>query len=574
MKRAYTMTWGAQLLGPGVRFRLWAPAARTVSVVMLDGGERIAPMRRLEGGWFERIDGDAHAGARYLYEIDGELRVADPASRFAPEGPEQASEVVDPAGFDWPDGPFTPPPYHETSIYELHVGTFTSEGTYAAAAHHLDHLVELGINAVELMPLSQAPGSRNWGYDGVLHYAPPHTYGRPDDLKRFIVAAHARGLAVLLDVVYNHFGPQGNNLSRYAPQFFSSRLTTPWGAGIDYASPGNDPVRRYAIENACYWLTEYQFDGLRLDAVPMIFDTRPRHIVHELLDEAKRTAGRRVYLIAEDVKNEVTALVQPFDGRWSDDAHHALHVAITGERSEYFQAFANAPIEKLSRALTSEGTHRVDYLQNHDQIGNRPFGERITALASAQAVRAAVAVLLLAPPVPLLFMGEEWGASAPFLFFCDFEPNLAKRVTEGRRREFAGLAEFDSPAARMAIPDPSAAETFQKSKLQWQEIERPEHRASLEFYRDLLHIRREAIAPRLAGISRESGRFHTVGKAGLRASWRLADNVTLLLDANLSSRELPGFGQAPQGRVIFTTHGERFPNGTAPAWGVRWSFRE
>jgi maltooligosyltrehalose trehalohydrolase len=276
MKRSYTMTWGAQLLNRGVRFRLWAPAARTVSLVLLlNDGERITPMKRLDDGWFERTDDDAQAGARYLYEIDGDIRVADPASRFQPDGPEMPSQVIDASTFDWPERAFVPVPYHEAIVYELHVGTFTPEGTYAAAAQRLDHLVDLGVTAIELMPLSEAPGTRNWGYDGVLHYAPSHRYGTPDDLKRFIVAAHERGLAVLLDVVYNHFGPQGNYLHRYAPQFFSGQLKTPWGAGIDYASPGNDAVRRYAIDNACYWLSEYAFDGLRLDATPMIFDDRP-----------------------------------------------------------------------------------------------------------------------------------------------------------------------------------------------------------------------------------------------------------------------------------------------------------
>ena len=527
-------------------------------------------MQSQPGGWFECIDERAAGGTRYLFEIDGLSRVADPASRFQPEGPEGPSRVVDPRDFDWPT-PFVPRPYHENVIYELHVGTYTPEGTYAAAAQRLDHLVDLGITAIELMPLSEAPGTRNWGYDGVLHYAPSHNYGTPDDLKRFIVAAHARGLAVLLDVVYNHFGPQGNMLHLYAPQFFSERLKTPWGAGIDYASPSNDAVRRYAIENACYWLVEYGFDGLRLDATPMILDNRPEHILHELLLEAKRTAGRPVYLIAEDVKNEVIALVAPYDGRWSDDTHDALHVALTNDPSPYYRPFATAPIERLGTALTTEVLHRVQFLQNHDQVGNRPFGERLTALAAPEAMRAATAVLLLAPSTPLLFMGEEWGASTPFLFFCDFEPGLAQRVREGRAKEFAGLAEFNDPVKRRTIPDPSAIETFLASKLDWSEPARNEHAAWLAFHRELLRIRREAVVPLLAnGLAPGDTPSSRVGERGLVATWRFTNGDLLRLEANLGDDARSGFTETRE-RIIYATHDEAFADGTAPPWSVRWS---
>ena len=574
MKRTYATQWGTQITERGVRFRLWAPSAKSVSLVVLDGGERIEPMRPVGEAWFEIVSESARAGTRYLYEINGDVRVPDPASRFQPEGPETFGEVIDPSSFDWPDKPFEAPAYHTAVIYELHVGTFTQEGTYEAAARRLDHVADLGITAIELMPLSQAPGTRNWGYDGVLHYAPAHSYGTPDDLKRFIVEAHKRRLAVLLDVVYNHFGPEGNYLWHYAPQFFSDRLKTPWGAGIDYSSGGNDPVRRYVIENACYWLSEYGFDGLRLDATPMIVDSRQPHILSELLDEAKRTAGRTIYMIAEDVKNEAVDRLTRYDGRWSDDAHHALHVAITGERSTYFKAFVDAPMLPLSNALTTESMHRVDYLQNHDQIGNRPFGERITALASPEAVRAAMAVLLLAPPVPLLFMGEEWAASSPFLFFCDFEPDLAKRVLEGRRAEFLGLGELPDPAE--PIPDPSALSSYETSKLQWNELDAEQHREWLRYYRELLSIRRTIVAPHLSAAPAFSleARAKVVGTTGIAATWRLDNSANLSLEANLGSAALASFEESAPGRVIFATHSSGFAAGTAPPWSVRWSFGE
>lgn len=571
MQRLYRTTWGAQVLDRGVRFRLWAPAARTVSLVVFDAEERIQPMQRREDAWFEIEDGNAGAGTRYLFEIDGALRVADPASRFQPDGPEQPSMVIDPAAFEWPQD-FIPRPYHEWVIYELHFGTFTREGTYTSAIDRLDHLAELGVTAVEIMPLSQAPGMRNWGYDGVLHYAPANYYGTPEELKRFVVAAHERGLAVVLDVVYNHFGPQGNYLPHYAPQFFNRHLKTPWGDAIDYSSPGNEPVRRFAIENACYWLVEYAFDGLRLDATPMIIDNRPVHILHELLDEAKRTVARPVYLIAEDVKNEIVERAAVYDGRWSDDTHDALHVMLTHDQSDYYRSFRAAPLKRLVQTLATEETHLVEFLQNHDQVGNRPFGERITALAPKEAIQAALAFVLLAPPVPLLFMGEEWGASAPFLFFCDFEAALARRVTAGRRREFASLAEFADPVARLRIPDPASEETFFKSKLAWEEIDAPEHGEWLEFYRMLLRVRRESVAPHLQSV--ENAQFDIISDNGVLASWKLAGGKTLTLQANLRASELQGFPQTAPGRMVFATHQAKYAGGIAPAWSVRWSLGE
>jgi maltooligosyltrehalose trehalohydrolase len=580
------MTWGAQVLGDGgVRFRLWAPAANEVRLLLVDGRERRLPMQLQPFGWYEIVEPSCSAGSRYLYEIDRELRVPDPASRFQPDGPGGPSQVVDPSSFVWPDRAPEVRPVAEMVFYELHVGAFTREGTYAAAAERFDHLVELGITAIELMPLAETPGERNWGYDGVMQYAPAHRYGTPDDLKSFIVAARARGLAVFLDVVYNHFGPEGNYLHRYAPQYFTERYSTAWGAAIDFESDANDAVRRYTIENAGYWLCEYGFDGLRFDAVHAIFDQRATPILHELAHESRAAAKRLVYLILENDANDPDLLRDDslYDAQWNDDVHHALHVLLTGETDGYYRDFAASPVALLGRALTSGFAYQgetsafrngcarggssagiplvkfVNFLQNHDQIGNRACGERIAALAPPDAIRAAVALLLLAPSPPLLFMGEEWGADSPFLFFCDFAPELAKLVTAGRRREYG------------ETPDPSAANTFERSKLDWSQLALAEHRAWLHLYRTLLRCRRDEIAPRAAAASGHHAEYRVVGERGLCASWRLAGDARLHLDANLSARAQSGFSAQARGRVLFATHGQQMDGGEAPPWAVRWA---
>ncbi len=597
MKHAFPMSWGAQVLGDGgVRFRLWAPAANGVALLLVDGRERRLPMQLQASGWYEIVEQSCSAGSRYLYVVDREIRVPDPASRFQPDGPGGPSQVVDPSSFVWPNRSPQVRPFAEMVFYELHVGAFTPEGTYAAAAAHFDHLVELGITAIELMPLAETPGARNWGYDGVMQYAPAHRYGTPDDLKSFIVAAHARGLAVFLDVVYNHFGPEGNYLHRYAPQYFTQRYATAWGAAIDYETEANDPVRRYTTENAGYWLCEYGFDGLRLDAVHAIFDERAIPILHELAHESRAAAKRRVYLVLENDANEPHLLRDDslYDAQWNDDVHHALHVLLTGETDGYYQDFAASPVAWLGRALTSgfafQGesspfrngrsrggssaeiplTRFVNFLQNHDQVGNRACGERISALAPREAIRAAVALLLLAPSPPLLFMGEEWGADSPFLFFCDFSPELARLVTAGRRREFE---DFQRSHARVLddTPDPSILETFERSKLDWSQLALPEHREWLRFYQTLLQCRRDEIAPRAAAATGRHARYRIVGERGLAASWRLAGDARLYLDANLSGRAQSGFSQEPAGRVLFATHEQRMDAGVAPPWAVRWA---
>jgi len=589
-----SMPFGARVSSDGgVHFGLFAPSAQTVELAIESSRDARHALTRGSNGFFETVVADAGPGTRYAFVIDG-LRAPDPASRYQPDGVHGASVVVDPAAYVWKNDTWTAGPWHETVFYELHVGTFTPAGTYAAAAQRLATLVELGVTAIEVMPLADVPGSRNWGYDGVLPFAPSHNYGTPDELKAFVDGAHALGLAVYLDVVYNHFGPEGNYLHAYAPEFYTLRHRTPWGAAIDVAAPERAGVRAFFIANAVYWLTEYRFDGLRLDAVHAIYDGDERPFLRELATSVHERAGRAVYLVVENDANESTLLEAGFQAQWNDDAHHAAHVIVTGQRDGYYSDYTLDPLAKLGRTITTgfayqgePSAHRgfaprgepsaelrlssfIDFVQNHDQIGNRPFGERITALASAEAVRAIVAVFLLAPPVPLLFMGEEWGASTPFLFFCDFEPELARAVTQGRRGEFAAFAEFADERAREQIPDPSARETFERSILRWDERTLAPHAAWLAYYRTLLRLRRREIVPRSAGVRGRESRFATFGATGLRATWRLDDATTLALEANLGG-EAATDSAPPKGLVVFNTHDPTHPSGIAPPWSVRWT---
>ncbi len=591
----HDMPFGAQLTDAGVRFRLYAPAAHRVDVAYGDGVDttRSAQLTALGSGWFEATLDHARAGTRYAYQIDGALAaVPDPASRFQPGGVHAPSVVVDPAEFLWPDDGWIGRPWHEHVFYEVHVGTFTPEGSYAAAARKLDYLADLGITAIELMPLAEVPGTRNWGYDGVLPYAPTRNYGSPNDLKALVAASHARGIAIYLDVVYNHFGPEGNYLHGYAPAFYTDRFKTPWGAAID-VSPERPDVRAFFIENALYWMQEYRFDGLRLDAVHAIYDGAERLFLHELASAVHARADRPVHLILENEANEAPLLERAFRAQWNDDEHHALHVLATNEHDGYYADYAIRPSEHLGRTLTAGFSYRgqrsehngaargwpsahlplsayVVFAQNHDQIGNRPFGDRLTAIAPPDAVEAVAAIYLLAPSVPLLFMGEEWGASSPFQFFCDFEPELARLVTQGRRNEFGAFAAFVDPAKRDVIPDPSAMQTFERSALRWDELEREPHARWLALYRRLLRIRRCEIAPRIVTVRGTDAAFTVLGERGLRAQFRL-DDATLALDANLSDASQSGFESPPRGLVVFCTHDPTYPGGEAPPWSVRWT---
>ena len=612
MHRAHRMPFGATVRDDGtVDFGLWAPGARRVEVRLEAPGGNPAeplPMRGTADGWYVLRTDAARAGSLYRFVIDGKTAVPDPASRFQPAGVHGPSEVIDPLAYTWSDGDWRGRPWHEAVLYEIHVGTFTPDGTYAAAAERLDHLAELGITAIELMPVAESPGGRGWGYDGVLPFAPEHAYGRPDDLKRLVDAAHRRGLMVFLDVVYNHFGPEGNYLHLYAPTFFTDRYQTPWGDAIDFESPGSRPVRDYFVHNALYWLHEFHFDGLRLDAVHAIHDASTPDILIELASTVEaRYLGRYIHLVLENDDNAARYLERDGNGRplqyaaqWNDDLHHAAHVLLTGERNGYYEDYADAPMRRFGRALAEgfayqgepsrhrDGRERgarsahlppaafVSFLQNHDQIGNRAFGERIGHIARPEALRAAMAALLLAPSPPLLFMGEEWNAPHPFPFFCDLGADLADAVREGRRREFAHFPEFADPEARARIPDPLALETFLSAKLDWSILDRPEHAPWLAFYRRLLQIRHRAIVPRLAEGSRAADWRSHDGRV-LELRWTLAGSATLEAVISLANMPVDGIDIAPRGRLIFATAPEVAqiaPINALPAWFCAWFLDE
>jgi maltooligosyltrehalose trehalohydrolase len=425
--------------------------------------------------------------------------------------------------------------------------SFTEEGTFRSAIDCLDYLAGLGITALEIMPVADFPGNRNWGYDGVLLFAPDSSYGRPDDLKALVDAAHARRIMVFLDVVYNHFGPDGNYLPEYSP-VFTERHKTPWGAAVNYDADGSHMVREFVIQNAIYWIVEFHFDGLRLDAVHAIKDDSDTHIVDELASRVRNASrGRQVHLLLENEENEAGPLErcdgkpQFYTAQWNDDIHHVLHAAVTGEHTGYYADYTG-DTEKLGRALaegfafqgepmTFRGSPRgepsghlpptafVSFIQNHDQVGNRAFGDRLTSVAPAEAVRAIIAIYLLLPQIPMLFMGEEFAASQPFPFFAHFEPELAEAVRKGRRAEFAKFPEFQDPRKRETIPDPTSEETFRSAKLNWQEATTGSHADHLVLYRDLLALRRREIVPRLKDIGGNAGSFQVLQEGAVCVRW-------------------------------------------------------
>ncbi len=551
------------------RFRLWAPSCEHIDLVLPEAAHRMQPE---PGGWHS-LTCPAPPGTRYQFALPDGLHVPDPASRLQAPDAHDPSVVVDPTAYEWQHGEWQGRPWHEAVIYELHVGTM---GGFKAIREHLPELRRLGITAIELMPIADFPGGRNWGYDGVLPFAPDTAYGTPDELKALIDAAHGLDMMVMLDVVYNHFGPDGAYLHAYAKPFFRDDIKTPWGAAIDFRRP---EVRDYFIQNALFWLMEYRFDGLRFDAVHAISE---EDFLVDLAASIRRTVepDRHVHLVLEHENNRAALLEGPprfdaprFDAQWADDLHHCLHVLLTGESEGYYADFQDATA-LLARCL-AEGfayqgqlaphlgrprgepsahlptTAFVVCLQNHDQIGNRALGERLTRLAHPDALRAATALLLLGPFIPMLFMGEEWASTTPFLFFTSHNEDLAKLVREGRRAEFKHFSAFQDEARRAAIPDPNAPSTFEASI--------PEHSnpEQFAFVQRLLTLRREHLTAGLS-VCRSEGAT-VLAEGAVRAHWRLAGGPRLTIALNLGAQALdPALALDPTltaGETLFASPG-------------------
>jgi maltooligosyltrehalose trehalohydrolase len=597
MRRAHSMPFGAEIGPEGVRFALWAPTAERVALV-LDGTEH--PLDDQGEGWRRLTVPGVRAGSRYGYRIDGDLVVPDPASRFQPEDVSGLSEVIDPAGFPWTDEGWAGRPFEEAVIYECHVGTATPEGTYAALGQRLEALRNLGVTAIELLPLADFKGTRNWGYDGVLPYAPDSAYGTPDDLRRLVDRAHGLGLMVFIDVVYNHFGPAGNYLHAYAKTFFTERHQTPWGAGINFdGKTSGQVVRDYFVHNALYWLEEFHVDGLRFDAVHAILDDSDKHFLAELAERIRGAYPHRpVHLMLENEANQARWLERDEAGtprlhsaQWADDTHHGWHILLTGEDSGYYESFSDKPAAHLARSLAEGFAYQgepfktldnhprgeasghlppsafVTFLQNHDQVGNRALGERLSHLADPDRLALARAGLLLSPQIPMLWMGEEWSASTPFLFFVDFAPDeeLNKAVRDGRRREFKSFAAFADEEKAKTIPDPTAEETFRRSTLDWAERERSPHREVLADTTALLHLRQREVVP-LTMTAWQGGTYALPRPDVIDVTWSFAGGTLRFVGVfGGEAYTLP----RPPGRVIWrspaVTEGE---NGSLvlPAW--------
>jgi maltooligosyltrehalose trehalohydrolase len=516
--RAWRPSLGAWPDDGATRFRVWAPVAQSVDLVVTGHEKEGWPMARAGEGYWELHAPDVRAGDRYSYRLDGSRTLPDPASRFQPEGVHGPSQVIDPHAFEWTDAGWTGTSLEHLIIYELHVGAFSPAGTFAGAAAKLDEVARLGVTAIEIMPVAEFPGKRNWGYDGVDLFAPSRAYGTPDDLRALVDTAHALGLAVILDVVYNHLGPEGAYLTAFSPDYFTERHKSPWGAGVNLDGERSGEVRAFFIENALHWLAEYHVDGFRLDATHALSDDGPQHFLAEFVTRV-RARYPRALVIAEDERKPRRMVRSPeaggwgFDAVWADDFHHQLRRLLAGDHESYFAKYSGTvpdiartiacgwfvrwtdddTIEEVPAADPAVGgvpSRYVICLQNHDQVGNRALGERLHHQIHPAAYRAATTLLLCAPETPLLFMGQEWAASTPFLYFTDHPEPLGSLVTEGRRREFGGFEQFRDPALRNRIPDPQGEDTFHASRLRWSERGREPHASVLRLYEALLTLRR------------------------------------------------------------------------------------
>ena len=583
----WTLQRGANVEGGGTRFSVWAPKAKEVAVVLESEGGRRVPLDAKGEGVFEAVVPGVTAGADYRFSLHGAEPRPDPVSRWQPAGVHGASRVVDPDAQRWSDAAWKGIETADYVIYELHVGTFTPDGTFDAAIARLPELKALGITAIELMPVAEFPGARNWGYDGVALYAPHSAYGGPEGLRRLVDAAHGAGLAVVLDVVYNHVGPEGNYLPLYGP-YFTEVYKTPWGPAVNYDGADSPEVRRFVIENALHWVTEYHVDALRLDAIHGIYDFGAKHVLQELVERVHAQAsalGRRVTVIAESDLNDPKVVRPPavggygFDAQWSDDFHHAVHALLTGEDKGYYADFGGFEALGLSiaerfyyagrhsrhrrrahgaRATDVSGDHFVIAIQNHDQVGNRAAGERFGELLDFPRQKLAAALLLLTPYVPLIFMGEEYGETTPFQYFVSHgDEKLVQAVREGRKKEFEAFGWGDE------VPDPQSEDTFRRSKLDWAKAERAGHRELRALYRDLLALRKSEPALRPGGPAPQVqyGQYHPAD------GWMTVElgGGSLVVAYNLGNREwsvpLPDGG--PHRTLLATNDTKYQPPGAA-----------
>jgi maltooligosyltrehalose trehalohydrolase len=561
---------GSFVTPQGVVFNLWAPTARLVE--LLERGQQPMRMAKDEEGWHQALSATARVGTRYQFRINGDLVVPDPASRFQPDDVSEPSEVVDTTALRDPII-FVGRPWPEAVIYELHVGTFSPEGTYAGVEKKLSYLKELGVTAIELMPLNDVPGRRNWGYDGVLLNAPNAQYGRPEDLKRLLRAAHDQNIMVYLDVVYNHFGPQLNYLHSYAEPFFTDRHSTGWGPAVNLEGNHGAFVREFLIENALMWITDYGFDGLRFDAVHALKDDSEKHFLFELAETIRtRVVGRHIHLVLENEANQPHLLerqgkhVPLYNAQWGDDFHNALHVLLTGEKEGYYRAFADKPLDHLARSLTESFAYQgevfplhneprgaksmhlppeatVFFAQNHDQVGNRALGDRLSTMLSPDKLRQTMALVLLNPHIPMLFMGEEAAAETPFLFFCDWQGETAQLTRDGRRREFSEFSAFSTPELRDEIPDPTDEQTFLSSKLNWDALEQaPRSNEFRALTRELMTLRHQHVVPLIKeGFTRAKAELFGRGlsKEGLNVIWHTDEDNSLQVITSFADTSLP-----------------------------------
>jgi len=585
--------------GPeGTSFDVWAPTTGSVELVVDERAGAARVLDRGPDGHFTGTFPEIIPGDRYWFRLDGRGPFPDPASRFQPDGVHGPSMVVDPTAYAWSDAQWTGRAMADLAIYELHIGTFTPDGTFGATEARLPYLRDLGVTAIEIMPVADFPGVRNWGYDGAALFAPARCYGRPDELRRLIDVAHRLDLAVLLDVVYNHTGPDGAYLNVFSPYYFTSRHSSPWGAGVNLDGEHSSEVRHFLIENALHWVHEYHVDGLRLDATHAIHDDSPRHFLAELTDQVKSSSPKRtVVVIAEDHRN-LAQMVRPvsqtgwgLDAVWADDFHHEVRRLVAGDSDGYYRDYTGSTADiaaTVNRGWFFTGQHSsylnevrgsdpsgidlhrfVVCLQNHDQVGNRAFGERLHHQIDLAAFRAASVLLLTLPETPLLFMGQEWAASSPFLYFTDHGEPLGRLVTEGRRREFERFTAFADPAMRARIPDPQSPHTFEASQLHWNETSLPPHAGVLALYRELLALRKHepALGNHAAGST-----YAEALDAGTIAVWRSRGADRILVAARLvgsGSLRLPHMLSSDEGspgrqwKAILVSEEPRFATGGA-----------